>query len=111
MAGRAQVTLWRWSSQHVTGLRLLEHVCIMYTAAEVCAPLCHGRCAMAAARLKFYLLRCVGNFIGEGLPVDPHGRLGRGLTSKQHQAPLCIVVFDTRRCLSCLQHCECKQAS
>ena len=54
--------------------------------------------------------------------MDPHGRLGRGLTSKQHhhQAPLCFVVYDTRMCLrkgqlnhvlSCLQHYECKQAS
>lgn len=98
----AQVTLsdWRWSSQHVTDLRLLEHVCIMYTAAEVCAPLCHGRCAMAA-RASQVLFIAVCNFIGEGLPVDPHGRLGRGLTSKQHhhQAPLCFVVYDTRMCL------------
>ena len=33
--------------------------------------------------------------------MDPHGRLGRGLTSKQHhhQAPLCFVVYDTRMCL------------
>ena len=74
-------------------------------------PLRHGRCASQV------LFIAVCNFIGEGLPVDPHGRLGRSSnalalgTSRNAKENICERPTFSRGCSSLHAPCSALHAS